>query len=79
MENDTVEKNIKRIIILVTIKRKKIRKAEKSTKQKIQKRSREYYKNFSENEKISKRSYGNNRNKNMTDTGKKKRKKYTEN
>ena len=79
MENDTVEKNIKRIIILVTIKRKKIRKAEKSTKQKIQKRSREYYKNFSENEKISKRSYGNNRNKNMTDTGEEKRKKYTEN
>ena len=46
---------------------------------KYKQRSQEYYKNFSEDEKISKRSYGNNRNKNITDAGKKKRKKYIEN
>ena len=61
-------------------KAKKIAEKQKSRQsRKYKKRSREYYKNFSEDEKISKRSYGNNRNKNITDAGKKKRKKYIEN
>lgn len=59
--------------------KKKAEKQKSRQSRKYKKRSREYYKNFSEDEKISKRSYGNNRNKNITDAGKKKRKKYIEN
>ena len=46
---------------------------------KIQKRSQENYRNLSEDEKIKKRNYANNRNKNMSHVDRERRKEYMKN
>ena len=72
MENDTVEKTVKSCYDLAdnTAKPENYYQANKGKK-----RDLEYYKNLSEEEKLKKRSYANNRNKNMAEADREKRKK----
>ena len=51
-------------------------KINQGNKEKLQERSREYYRNLSENEKIKTRNYANNRNKNMSDEDIERKKEY---
>ena len=73
MENDSVEKTRKNNFDFVDNKAKTCYQA---SEEKIRKRSLEYYRKLSQDEKIKKKNYAKNRNKNMSDADREKRKEY---
>ena len=78
MENDSSEKTIKKDYDFADTKGK-AKKYYRANKEKIQRRSREYYRNFSEDAKIKIRNYENSRNENMIDVYKEKKNKIRKN